>query len=307
MNKIKYLFLVICLFLTTSVYAEEEITTKANNEVITSTTSRVRSGHIVTNTPRSSTSRSSYSYEESSSSTNDSSSTIKIKDIEGTSYKLFIDDKEDLLTESEEELLFSDMEKLAPYGNIGFLSTSSSYESENNIAQNYYVSNFGETFGLLFMINMGTRQLTIRGFSPESGRDLISSNKVDSILANVYRYASNKDYYTCAKNVYNQSYTVITGKAIFEPMKMASNAILAFAISSFILYIYVLNSSSIKKASTKEIMKGINRDVNITDIVVRPNGIRRVYSPQCSSSSGGGHSSGGGGGGFHSSGGSHGF
>ena len=304
MNKIKYLLLVLCLFVTTNVYAEESATTKASaSGVITSTTRP--------STTRS-TSKNSYSYSGSSSSsttTTGTSSTIQIKEVEGTSYKLFIDDKQDLLTSSEEELLFSDMEKLAPYGNVGFLSLSSTSGSETSIATNYYVANFGQTNGILFMINMGSRKLTIRAFSTEAGVDLISSNKVDSILANVYRYATNKEYYTCAKNVFNQVYTVISGKAIFEPMKIASNAILAFAISSFILYIYVLGSSSIKKASNKEVMDGINRNVNIGDIIIRPNGTRSVYSPQSDSSSGGGggFSGGGGGGGFHSSGGSHGF
>ena len=62
-------------------------------------------------------------------------------------------------------------------------------------------------------------------------------------------------------------------------------------------------------SNTIPIAKSINRNVNITDIMIRPNGTRSVYSPQSSSSSGGGggHSGGGGGGGFHSSGGSHGF
>ncbi len=303
MNKIKYLLLVLCLFITTNVYAEESATTKASaSEIVTSTTRP--------STTRS-TSKNSYSYSGSSSSsttTTGTSSTLQIKEVEGTSYKLFIDDKQDLLTSSEEELLFSDMEKLAPYGNIGFLSLSSTSGSETSIATNYYVANFGQTNGILFMINMGSRQLTIRAFSTEAGVDLISSNKVDSILANVYRYASKNQYYTCAKNVFNQVYTVISGKSIFEPMKIASNAILAFAISSFILYIYVLGSSSIKKASNKEVMDGINRNVNIGDIIIRPNGTRSVYSPQSSSSSGGGGGhSGGGGGGFHGSGGSHGF
>ncbi|MCR5483727.1 MAG: TPM domain-containing protein [Bacilli bacterium] len=317
MNRFKYLILVLCLFITTEVHAygevvnntDETVTSTAKANSSTSTTSTPSTSRSTTSRSTRSTSRSSYSYGESSSvSVGSKSTTIQIKEVEGTSYKLFIDDKKELLTSSEEELLFSDMEKLAPYGNIGFLSISSDAGSETTIATNFYVSNFGETNGVIFMINMQTRQLTIRAFSTQASVDLISSNKVDSILANVYRYASKGDYYTCAKNVFNQCYTVITGESIFEPMKIASNAILAFSISSFILYIYVLSSSSIKKASNKEIMNGINRNVDIKDIMIRPNGTRRVYSPQSSSSSGGGGGhSGGGGGGFHSSGGSHGF
>ncbi len=302
MNKIKYLLLVLCLFITTNVHAEDVLGVNNSSDTTTKEVTNTQ------NTTRQSTTKSSYSYDSNSSSnTASTSSTIRIKDVEGTSYKLFIDDQRDLLTSNEEDLLFYDMEKLAPYGNIGFLSLSNSSGSETSIATNYYVSHFGQTNGVLFMINMGSRQLTIRAFSTEAGVDLISSNKVDSILANVYRYASKGDYYTCAKNVFNQSYTVITGKAIFEPMKIASNIILAFSISSFILYIYVLSSSSIKKASTREIMKGINRNVSISNIIIRPNGTRSVYSPQSDSSSGGHSGGGGGGGGFHSSGGSHGF
>ena len=303
MNKIKYLLLVLCLFITTNVYAEETATTKSiSNEIITSTTRPRSSQDSTKRTTYNTNDYGNSGYSHSSTGT----STIQIKDVEGTSYKLFIDDKENLLSDAEEEKLFSDMEILAPYGNMGFISLSSTSGTETSLAYDYYISHFGQTNGIIFMINMGTRQLTIRTIAADSPNGIINSDRIDSILANVYRYAKKGDYYSCVKKAYEQMYTLLTGKTIFEPMKIASNAILAFAISSFILYIYVLSSSSIKKASNKELMNSIKRDVNIGEITFRPNGTRRVYSPQTSSSSGGG-SSGGGGGGGGSSGGSHGF
>ena len=223
MNKIKYLILFLCLFITTDLVSAESGIPDNTTTPKTTTSSRVRT-------------TTSYDYYNSSDSYNSYKSTsLKTRNVEGTSYKVFIDDSASLLSDSEEEALFTDMEKLAPYGNIGFLSISQSTSSEQSLAESYYVSNFGKTEGVLFMINMGTRQITLRAFSTVSGVDLIDSDRVDSILANVYRYAHNGDYYRCAKVAFDQSYEVISGKTIFEPMKIASNAILAFAISSFII------------------------------------------------------------------------
>ena len=316
MNKIKYLILFLCLFITNDfVSAESGIPDDSTTPMVVATEPTTRSSATTTSKTttssrvRTTTSYDPYDYYNSSSSYDLYQTTsLKTRNVEGTSYKTFIDDSASLLSDSEEEALFKDMEKLAPYGNIGFLSISKSTSSETSLAESYYVSNFGQTNGVLFMINMGTRQITLRAFSTVSGVDLIDSNRVDSILANVYRFAHNGDYYRCAKTAFDQSYTVISGKTIFEPMKIASNAILAFATSSFILYIYVLSVSSIKKASNKELMAGIKKNVKISNIRIIPNGTRSVYSPQSSSSGGSsGGGGGGGGGGFHSSGGSHGF
>ena len=151
MNKLKYILVFLCLFITAGyVKAEPTIdsgdstTTTSTGKSVGSTTSTTRNTSTITrttNTSRSTRTTNNIYDKEYESTTN---STIIVKSVEGTSYKIFIDDKVDLLTSSEEEALFHDMEKLASFGNIGFLSIRQNTSSEAQLAENYYVSNFGK-------------------------------------------------------------------------------------------------------------------------------------------------------------------
>ena len=70
--------------------------------------------------------------------------------------------------------------------------------------------------------------------------------------------------------------------------------------------IFIVSDSSIKKAKSKELFDGINKEVKISDIKIVKKGTRSVYSPQ-SDSSGGSGGGGGGGGGSSGGGGGHSF
>lgn len=286
MNKLKYLLLFICLGVTTTVYAED-ITVGTTNVVTSKVTSSTKS-----------TTRSTTSYYSSST---DETSSVKSKIVNGNT--VIVDDKADLLTDDQEESLMSEMEKLTEFGHIGFVSTNSATTTKD-FADTYYHSKFGTQSGSIFVIDMDNRMVYI--FSDGYNYNVINTSIANSITDNIYTYASKKDYYNCALKAFEQMYTVLNGGKISEPMRLISNVFLAFTISSIIIYLYALSTSSIKKAKSKELFDGINKEVKISDIKIVKKGTRSVYSPQ-SDSSGGSGGGGGGGGGSSGGGGGHSF
>ena len=292
MNRLKYLLIILCLFVTTNVYAQTDYS---------STTTTSTSKRINESTSKSSTSTTSSSY----SSTNYKSTTYIVKEYEEYTYKAYIDDKANLLSDEEKDALFEDMKPILEYGNAIFLSiTSNPLKDARYYCDNYYRANFSYSNGVVLIIDMDTRKVFAMSYGkPEK---YIKEGKGKSITDNIYRYLTAEEYYRGSKKAYEQMYTLLSGKKIFEPMKIISNMFIAFTVSSFICYIYILSSSSIKKASDKEVLNGIKKKVNISNINITKTGTRSVYSPQSSSSGG---SSGGGGGGGHSggSGGGHSF
>lgn len=313
MNKIKVLMIALLFVFIPTVMAEE-VTTTSKASVVTSTT----------RTSYSSTTKSSrttsyydddddYDLDDLEDEFNNITSTYnnvdlgknaKVRNNESSGYKYFVDDDADILTDSEEEELLKTLELCSEFGNAGFVSVSVQTSNPNKYAQDWYHSNFGTTSGTIFMINMKIRQLSV--FSDGKNYNIITTNKAESIVSNVYRYATNGNYYGCANNAFKQIYTLLSGKQIFEPMKMMSNIFISITIATFICYIYVLSTSSIKKAKGKELFNGIEKSVAISNINIVKTGTKRVYSPQSDSSSGGG-GGGGGGGGSSGGGASHGF
>lgn len=294
MNRIK---LVLVLLLFTVPVVKAETTTNA----VTSSRSTYSSRTTTNN---------SYSYYdddeyESSSSktvTYGLSSTAIVKTNSSTGYKYFIDDRSDLLSESEEEQVFEYLEKCSEYGNAGFFSVNDYASDPDYYSKNLYHSIFGTASGTILVINMNIRQISV--FSDGDNFNKVTTAKATSIVSNTYMYAHNEDYYRCVLNSFKQIYSLLSGKTIFEPMKMMSNAFIAITVAAFACYIYVLSTSTIKKAKGNALFNGIIKTVNISNINITKTGTRAVYNPPSSSSGG---SSGGGGG--HSSGGgaSHGF
>ena len=217
-------------------------------------------------------------------------------------FSIIIDDKADLLSEEEEAKLKEEMVKLTEFGNIAFVSISDNYTSASNFADSYYHNSFGTESGSLFLIDMDNRQIYI--FSDGYNYSIITNSKANIITDNIYSYASYEHYYDCAYNAFDQMNTLLSGGKIFEPMRHASNAVLAVVLAFLINFIIVLVNSSVRKASNNEIINTCDVSFTASNIVGRNTGTHRVYSPQSSSSGGSG---GGGGGGHSGGGGGHGF
>lgn len=222
----------------------------------------------------------------------------------GSSEKIILDDQANLLTDDQELLLRSDMAPLTEFGNVVFVSISSNqYGNSETFAREYYRSKFQSADGVLFVIDMQTRQLTL--MSRGTLERTLTPSKNTSIVDNVFRLASAGNYYECAKRVFEQAYRLLTGGKIAEPMRYISAAIIALCSSSFIGFMIAYAGFRLKKQNIKETMASNKYHVDILDFDAQKTGQHSVYNPPSSSSSGGGGGFSGGGGGGSC--GSHGF
>ena len=142
-----------------------------------------------------------------------------------TGYKAIIEDEANLLTQEQISTLGNQMIELTKYGNVAFNSTINNIHiSTSSYARSYYHKKFSTQSGTLFLVDMYHREIYI--FSDGENYNTITSSKAYSITDNVYRYASNGDYYKCASVAFSQVKSLLNGKMILEPMKIASNILI---------------------------------------------------------------------------------
>ena len=219
-------------------------------------------------------------------------------------YKLVIEDDADLLNDGEKEELRQTMIPLTKYGNIAFKTTTEPSASASYFAENYYHNKFGKRVsGTVFLIDMNHRMIYI--FSDGNNYNVITKSKAKIITDNVYGYAKREEYLECAKKTFKQINTVLDGGKISEPMRYASNIVLALVIAFFIGFLRVLKNSNIKSPTNKEVLKDCDVKLDVANIAGVLIGTHKVYVPPSSSS--GGSSGGGGGGGSSGGGGGHSF
>lgn len=218
-------------------------------------------------------------------------------------YDLVIEDDADLLTDSEETALIEDMRPILQYGNAAFISTDINYSSVSSFAEKKLRSLFGYESSTVFVIDMDNREIYI--YSDGRIYKVITTAYANTITDNVYKYATNADYYTCASKAFGHMTTLLDGGRISQPMKYISNALIALTLGLIINFIVIKVKSKSAKASEKELLDTVFTKCEIND----PQKIflhqTKVYDPPSSSSGGGGgghHGGGGhsGGGGGHS-------
>lgn len=225
--------------------------------------------------------------------------------VEGTNYRIYINDQEDLLTDSDEEALLIDMLPVTDYGNVAFMTTKIASSSYEEATGDIYHSLFGNgADGAIFLIDMNHRQLII--YSDGAVYKVIKKNYANTITDNVYKLAKSEDYYECAKEVYWEMYTLLSGSKIAQPMRHITNAMLALILSTLILYFITRHVSRQRAAKEAEILSIIGADVQFENGCSTFANRSKVYNPHTSSDSGGGGGFGGGGG-SSGGGGSHGF
>ena len=220
-----------------------------------------------------------------------------------TGYCIILEDDAQLLGSREQEELVAAMRTVTAYGNAAFKSISANAYSAASFADDYYHGLFGTESGTLFLIDMDNRELYL--FSDGAIYRTIGKSYADTITDNVYRYASDGDYYLCASRAFEQIGAVLAGEKIAQPMKYISNALLAFILAALLNYFLARSLSRSSKPGTGEILGSISTRFDFRNPRKILTSQTKVYDPPSSSSSGGsggGHSGGGGGGG-HSSGG----
>ena len=219
--------------------------------------------------------------------------------------KIIIEDDAKLLNDDQIHKLKDKMEPLTEYGHIAFKTIDSNSTTTAYYAEDYYHSNFNQESGTLLLIDMDNREIYI--FSDGANYNIITKGKAYIITDNIYKYATNKDYYTCATVAFDQINTLLDGGKILEPMRYASNVVIAIVLAFFINFFIVVGVSKVKKAKANEVLNTCDIEFQISNVVGTRTGTHRKYSPISESSgsshSGGGGFSGGGGGGGHSGGG----
>lgn len=223
-------------------------------------------------------------------------------------YSVLIQDDADLLTDEEEAKLSDVMEPITEYGNVMFASTEiyMGSDAEEN-ANETYQAVFGSSSGMIFFIDMSERVLTV--YSNGDVYRIINRGYARTITDNVYTYASDGDYFTCAQEAFTEAYTLLEGGSISQPMRLVTNIFLAFVFAFLIAYLILTIQRSRASVSRKD-QASIDRKWRVVQVdrdkVLR----KRTYyisTGGSGGSSGGGGGSSGGGGGGGGGGGSHGF
>ena len=219
-------------------------------------------------------------------------------------YEAVIHDEADLLTESQEEELGWVMQEINAYGHAAFVSVTENSLSAQEYARGYYARLFGTQSGTLFLIDMDNRKIWIH--SDGEIYKVVTNAYADTITDNVYRYASDGEYYECAKEVYQEIFALLQGQKIAQPMKYISNTLLAMILALLINFGLVCYFTRLRKPSEADILRIIDKRLECTKPTATFTHKTKYYDPvesdsgsssSGSSSSGGGSSSSGGGGG----------
>ena len=222
-------------------------------------------------------------------------------------YRVYIDDGEDLLSDSEERMLETEMSRITEYGNAAFVSVSQ-HQDTGSYAKKLYRELFGSESGFLFLVDMGRRNIWIH--CNGAIYRVINKSYANTITDNIYRYASKGEYYECAYHAYEQALTLLKGGRISQPMKYISNLLIAL-VSALLINFYVLiidrKTVLIEPAAKSQATMTTAVGVDIlSKNLIRSKRTRHVetssgggggYSGGGSSGGGGGSSGGGGGGG----------
>lgn len=209
-------------------------------------------------------------------------------------YKLVIDDREDLLTDSEEKMLQVKMDEIREFGNVGFV-TVAQYADTGSYARGLYRELFGTESGFLFIIDMGRRNIWI--YSDGAIYRVINKSYANTITDNVYRYASKGDYYSCAYNVYDQALTLLRGGKISQPMKYISNALIGIVMALLANFVYLTIERSEETVSPEKMAAAMTSGVIVSVVSKKMVKSRKTRHVESSGGGGGGYSGGGGGGG----------
>ena len=221
-----------------------------------------------------------------------------------TGYRLVVYDGAELLTQSEIKKLAEDMAPITDHCNVALVTTD---ENDFNDIMDYsdevYYRIFSDKSGVMFIIDMDTRELSM--FARGAMEKVVTKSYGYDITDNVYKYATDGDYYTCASKAFEQVEKLLGGQRIARPMKYICTALMAVLISLLVNFFIVSHASKIQRTGSAEMLKGASKKLRYTTPALFKTGETKTYSPQSSGGGGGGGHRGGGGGGHHGGGGGH--
>lgn len=219
-------------------------------------------------------------------------------------YCVYIYDEAELFSDREIDKLVDAMEPIAEdYGNVCILTlVENDYSSTERYAKEFTIEYFDRENLVLFIVDTSNRYLYLN-FDGEILKKLGSSTG-SIITDNVYKYASDDDFYGCAEEAMKEVLIKLEGGNISSSMKIMSNICIAIVLSLLITYYIARAFSTSMKASDSEKLNYMFHDFKFTNVKAKLDHTSREYSPQSSGS--GGHG-GGGGGGHGGGGGGHGY
>ena len=226
---------------------------------------------------------------------------------EESAYRVVVDDEADLLTGAEEAELTAVMEKVLPYGNAAFVSVNQNSTTTERLAEQKFLEFFGDTSGALLIIDMDNRYIQL--IADGAVYRTVNRTRCNEITDNIYRYASQKDYYTCASKAFEQVVRLLEGGKVAAPFRYVTNAFLAVCLA--LIGNFAVMSLQRRKKVAPENALNVKVAVNTASSAVKTAIVAGVVLKMLSQrktkhveSSGGGRSGGGfSGGGGHSGGG----
>ena len=234
-----------------------------------------------------------------------------------STYRVVIDDEADLLTEAQEADLHAIMEKVLPYGNAAFVSVDQNAITTERLAETKFLEFFGDTSGALLIIDMDNRYIQL--IADGAVYKTVNKTRCNEITDNIYRYASQKDYYTCAAKAFEQVTMLLEGGKIAAPFRYVTNAFLAVCLA-LIGNFAVMSLQRRKKVAPENALNvkvavntagSVAKSAIVAGVVLKMLSQRKTKHVESSGGgrSGGGFSGGGGhsGGGFSGGGGGHRF
>ena len=209
------------------------------------------------------------------------------------------------------------MEKVLPYGNAAFVSVDQNATTTEQLAETKFLEFFGDTSGALLIIDMDNRYIQL--IADGAVYKTVNKTRCNEITDNIYRYASQKDYYTCAAKAFEQVTRLLEGVKIADPFRYVTNAFLAVCLA-LIGNFAVMSLQRRKKVAPENALNvkvavntagSVAKSAIVAGVVLKMLSQRKTKHVESSGGgrSGGGFSGGGGhsGGGFSGGGGGHRF
>lgn len=226
---------------------------------------------------------------------------------EAVEYAVYIGDEAELLSDAEEEELYTVMRDGTAYGNMVFMTVDDAegYKTKDYIEMRYQTdSSLKGTDAVVYLIDMDNRMLWITGYGAD--QKLVTPDYANLITDNVYKYAKSGEYAKCAIKGFQQINQRLSGGRVSGTLRGVGNLCIAVIIAEILCFVIAYLSSVARKAGEEDILENIERTVNMQNPGITHTGKRRIYDPPSKSSGSSGGNSGGGGG-FSGGGGGHGF
>lgn len=214
--------------------------------------------------------------------------------------KFVVDDRAELLSAQEAVALQHDYAGLGEYVDVAFVSVLNNPSSTESFARSYVNETFTSAPAVAFVIDMDNREIYV--FSNEAGLAIISRADARAITDNIYKLASARDYYGCAKAAFDQILTKCEGGRIARPVKHITNALIAIVLGIVACFYIAMHSRagitrSMRRKAARTRSEGIPDFGPVSPVVTRTVTYRRSSSSGGSRGGGGGGRGGGGGGG----------